>query len=132
MIVAPTIDISPFIDIGKATNDARADVLEQIRKACLESGFFVIVGHGVPTELQQRVLTMSKRFFALPLDEKLELSEKKSWGRSFRGYQIIGGEAYEAGKLPDLKEVRLPFGTILMVIISHVVKGLSNWYSQEH
>lgn len=86
MTVAPTIDIRPFINPGKATDAARADVLDQIRKACLESGFFVIVGHGVPMELQQRALAMSKRFFALPLDEKLEVSEKKSWGRSFRGY----------------------------------------------
>lgn len=104
--MVPTIDISPFVGPGPATEDAKAKALDEIRTACLESGFFVITGHGVPEDLQQRALAMSKSFFALPLEEKLELSEKKAWGRSFRGYQIIGGEAYEAGKLPDLKEVR--------------------------
>jgi len=113
--MVPTIDISPFVGPGTATEDAKAEVLNEIRAACLESGFFVITGHGVPEDLQQRALAMSKCFFALPLQEKLELSEKKSWGRSFRGYQIIGGEAYEAGKLPDLKEARSDHALPLMI-----------------
>jgi isopenicillin N synthase-like dioxygenase len=100
-----TIDISPFVTPSTASEDARAAVLAQIRAACLDCGFFVITGHGVPRDLQIAALTWASRFFDLPLEEKLELSEKKSWGRSFRGYQIIGGEAYEQGKLPDLKEV---------------------------
>jgi len=76
--MVPTIDISSFITPQIATEEARAEVLEKIRTACLENGFFVITGHGVEEELQQRALAMSKCFFDLPLEEKLELSEKKS------------------------------------------------------
>lgn len=106
-MTVPVIDISPFTTEANATEDAKAAVYQQIRQACLDCGFFVITGHGVSRDLQCEALEWSKRFFDLPLEEKLELSEKKSWGRSFRGYQVIGGEAYEHGKLPDLKEVSL-------------------------
>jgi isopenicillin N synthase-like dioxygenase len=46
----------------------------------------------------------AKQFFDLPLEQKLAVDESLS-GNSHRGYQRIGGEGNEPGKLPDLKEV---------------------------
>lgn len=100
-----TIDISPFIKLEAANFAERAFVIDSIRSACLDRGFFLITGHGISSELQQRALDWAKRFFDLPLEEKSKLSETKSFGMSHRGYQGIGGEALEASTLPDLKEV---------------------------
>ncbi|KAL3472725.1 hypothetical protein BJX99DRAFT_272758 [Aspergillus californicus] len=100
----PIIDISPFLDPGDDRPEKRALVLDSIRSACLDKGFFLVTGHGVPRKLQEDALKLSEKFFALPLEEKLELSERNAFGKSHRGYQQIGGEAYEHLKLPDLKE----------------------------
>lgn len=101
----PVIDISPLIEPASSSPEQRASTLSLIRTACLDKGFFLITAHGVPIDLQQRALSWSRRFFDLPLEDKLKLSENNSFGQSHRGYQRIGGEAYEESKLPDLKEV---------------------------
>lgn len=101
----PTIDISPLISPQAYNETERHSVLRSIRQACLDKGFFLVKGHGVPRELQLKTLEWARVFFELPLEEKYGLSEEKSFGRSHRGYQGIGGEAYEARKLPDGKEV---------------------------
>ncbi|KAL3462635.1 hypothetical protein BJX64DRAFT_288099 [Aspergillus heterothallicus] len=102
----PLVDISPFLatNLAGLRTKQQAAVLDSIRSACLDKGFFLVIGHGVPSQLQDAALDFSKRFFALPLEEKLQLSESSSFGRSHRGYQQLGGEAYEEMKLPDLKE----------------------------
>src|ERR1700738_5076151 len=58
----PVIDISPFKD-GDAT--ARKCVVEKVKQACVEIGFLIISGHGIPSSTLQNIVTAYKKFFAL-------------------------------------------------------------------
>ena len=73
----------------------------QMRKACEESGFFYLVGHGVPSDLEARLEAVTKKLFALSPEEKREIEMKRS-GRAWRGWFPLGGEL-TSGQA-DLKE----------------------------
>ena len=95
----PIVDLTAYLQNPKSS-EAEA-VVAQIRDACTTSGFFQIIGHGTPETLQERAFEAAKAVFALPEEEKRSLS-----GKPGRGYEIIGSQRLEAGKKPDLKEVR--------------------------
>lgn len=90
------IDIGPLVD-----GTGRQRVANEIALACAECGFFYIVGHGVEENLQQRLETSSRQFFAQDLEAKMAIRMELS-GRAWRGYFPLGGEL-TSGK-PDLKE----------------------------
>ncbi|KAJ0115247.1 hypothetical protein J7T55_001657 [Diaporthe amygdali] len=96
----PLVDITPFIKDPKS--DAARQVVNDVREACLSTGFFQMTGHGVGPELQSAVFAAAARFFALPTNSKLALDAKKTVG--FRGYDTMGQQLYEDHVLPDLKE----------------------------
>jgi isopenicillin N synthase-like dioxygenase len=48
-------------------------VAAQIGQACREHGFFYILGHGVDEGLQERLVHVSRQFFAQALERKLEI-----------------------------------------------------------
>jgi isopenicillin N synthase-like dioxygenase len=99
--------------------DAKTKLVAEVRKCCLHNGFFQIVGHRVPADLQEGVLKCVKKFFALPQEEKElvlkreccyqplgvlsfdRFPEKNTWNR---GYEKIGSQILEPGTAPDLKE----------------------------
>jgi isopenicillin N synthase-like dioxygenase len=90
------VDIDPLLSGGDAQ-----PVAEEIGRACRESGFFYIVGHGVASDLQQRLERLSREFFAQPLDAKMQIRMELG-GAAWRGYFPVGQEL-TSGK-PDLKE----------------------------
>ena len=66
----------PVIDFGPVfarEPDALQRLAPEIRHACEHIGFFYALNHGVPEELTRRAFAASRRFHALPLDEKLKL-----------------------------------------------------------
>lgn len=68
----------PILDFSAYYGDdeiAKAKLVEEVRKCCLYNGFFQIKGHSVPLELQRRVMKCAKRFFALPVEEKLQIDK---------------------------------------------------------
>ena len=93
----------PIIDIGALIKGVpgRLSVADQIARACRESGFFYIAGHGIDDHLQQRLEELSRTFFAWSLGEKLDIRMERG-GSAWRGYFPVGGEL-TSGK-PDLKE----------------------------
>ena len=95
----PVIDFAPALSGDPA---ARRAVAWEIHKACRETGFFYIVGHGVPEALMQGQLDAARDFFALPLEQKLDLHMNKSPAR--RGYEPIAAQTLDEGAPPDLKE----------------------------
>ncbi|EER28088.1 2-oxoglutarate-dependent dioxygenase asL3 [Coccidioides posadasii str. Silveira] len=99
----PTIDISPFL-WQDATEEAVQDVVEAVRRACTTYGFFYLTGHGVSTSEQNKALSCSKRFFELPMEERMKVAISKSVGKSFRGYEPPGIQVHQEGLLPDTKE----------------------------
>ena len=51
LLLVPSVVPVPVIDVsalrrGRQDHDGRAEVVEAIRRACLETGFFYITGHG--------------------------------------------------------------------------------------
>jgi isopenicillin N synthase-like dioxygenase len=96
------IDISPLVCGSDRRNEAgRNTVAAEIGRACRESGFFYIVGHGVDEQLQQELEEVSRRFFAQDLSAKLEIAMSRG-GKAWRGYFPVGSEL-TSGK-PDCKE----------------------------
>lgn len=68
----PVLDFSSFYG---GDSQAKANLVEEVRKCCLYNGFFQITGHRVPLDLQRRVMECSRRFFNLPLEEKLQIDK---------------------------------------------------------
>ena len=95
----PIIDMAPLFD--RARSAERAAVARLIEAACRDSGFFYVTGHDIAPAILQRLEAASRRFFALPLADKMEI-EMARGGRAWRGYFPVGGEL-TSGK-PDIKE----------------------------
>jgi isopenicillin N synthase-like dioxygenase len=93
----PIIDISSLVQRA----EGRHEVAARIGQACRDFGFFYITGHGVDPNLQERLETVSQRFFAQDLETKLEIDMSRG-GRAWRGYFPVGREL-TSGK-PDIKE----------------------------
>jgi isopenicillin N synthase-like dioxygenase len=93
----------PLIDVGAlvAGQARQQTVAEQMGQACRESGFFYATNHGVPPELQERLQSLSREYFALPVEEKMRIPMALG-GRAWRGYFRVGAEL-TSGK-PDQKE----------------------------
>lgn len=49
---------------------AKEDLVERVREACLEKGFFQIINHGVSENLQKAIFEQSRDLFSLPMEEK--------------------------------------------------------------
>ncbi len=113
----PVIDVAPLVRRGSEAE--RAAAARAIEAACRDSGFFYATGHGVPSPLLARLDTLSRRFFALPHDAKMEISMDKG-GIAWRGFFPVGDEL-TSGR-PDLKE-GLYFGTELPAHHPRVQQG---------
>jgi isopenicillin N synthase-like dioxygenase len=82
----PVLDMKD-LDAGERAAAAFRDAL---RTATHEIGFFYLIGHGIPDEVVAEAFAEAERFFALPLEDKLEVEMLKS--PQFRGYTRTGGE----------------------------------------
>ncbi|KAF5936489.1 hypothetical protein HYC85_027618 [Camellia sinensis] len=74
----------PIIDLASPD---RISIANSIRQACIECGFFYLINHGVEQELLKQVFDESKRFFSLPLEEKMKLLHREN-----RGYTPLYAE----------------------------------------
>ena len=101
----PTVDIAPWLS-PDASQQAKDDVVQQVKEACSTYGFFNLVGHGVPVEAQKKAWAASKLFFDQPLEKKMKVSVDKSMGKAFRGYEPSLIQTHQEGLLPDTKEVK--------------------------
>ena len=89
----------PTLDLRRFETD-RENFLADVRAAAREAGFFYLVGHGIEPKLVDEVLTLSRRFFALPERDKRAIEMIHS--PHFRGYNRAGLE-HTRGK-PDWRE----------------------------
>ena len=90
----PIIDVAPFL---AGAPDEKRRVAAEVDRACEELGFLIVRGHAVPTDLVADMYDVSRRFFELPLPEKMKA---RGQDRS-RGYGALGEEAlsYGLGKI---------------------------------
>lgn len=85
----PSIDITPFLsDAGSARAQG---VVRDMKDAASTWGFFLLKGARISSATQTALLQSAKDFFALPLEEKMELDVSKG-GAAWRGYMLQGGE----------------------------------------
>ena len=97
----PTINISKFK--LKNNNNNNKKILNQIQRACIEVGFFQIVGHGIEKNLIHKITRTAHKFFNSKEDNKYKLAPKK-WNKSnnnvYRGYfpsDVNGKEGLDIG-----------------------------------
>jgi len=100
----PTVDIKSYI-LNSSSPEA-AEVVAEVSRACQTTGFFQLIGHGISSQLQDLAFRSSAAFFALPSEEKVKLLRYKDGGALTGGYEVLGSQGSESGKLPDLSEAR--------------------------
>ncbi|KAK8716661.1 hypothetical protein V6N13_043966 [Hibiscus sabdariffa] len=100
----PLIDVSPLVakgdDLKMGQDPDVQEVVKQLDRACRETGFFYVKGHGVPHSLMKEVKDVTHKFFHLPHHEKLKIKLTPSAG--YRGYQKIKANITKG--VPDLQE----------------------------
>jgi isopenicillin N synthase-like dioxygenase len=91
----PILDLTPLLEGGDITALAAT-----LRQACETTGFFYASRHGVPQQVIDDVFAATRRYFDLPLEERLKM---KIDDRFRRGYMPQGINQHP-GYAPDLKE----------------------------
>ncbi|PVH93132.1 Clavaminate synthase-like protein [Periconia macrospinosa] len=124
----PTIDISPYL--RDPTGIAAQHVVDSIRDALRSTGFFQLLGHGVPRKIQLSAFDASKRFFGLPMEVKTKYAASLESG--WKGYEILAGQSYKSNMLGDLKEgvslaMDLPMGHPLRGVRGRFLTSLTVW-----
>ena len=86
------LETLPVLDFSRLTEGGEAAALfrEELRNAMHDVGFLYLRGHGIPQELTDAMLDVSRRFFALSEEQKLAIENVHS--AQFRGYTRVGGE----------------------------------------
>ena len=82
----PVIDVADCLAGAPGALEAAA---AQLRYALENIGFYYLTGHGVPQPLLDRIFAETRRFHALPLDDKLKIK----LNRSNNGYMPLKGHA---------------------------------------
>ena len=95
----PQIDISPLFADDR---DGRLAVSEEIRRSCIEVGFFYVTGHQVDPSVTEQGFDAAKRFFGLPLASKQAVSILNS--PKLRGYTGLLEENTDPDNNGDLHE----------------------------
>ncbi len=87
-----SLDSLPILDLSALDEsaDAAAAFRGRLRDVMHEVGFFYLVGHGVPQQLTDDILAISREFFELPENAKLEIENVRS--PQFRGSTRTGKE----------------------------------------
>lgn len=99
----PTVDISDFL--ADPTSTKAKEVVESMRYACSEYGFFYLLGHGIAQADRDKLLGCAKLFGSLSPEQKEEVNVAKSLGMSFRGWEPPALQKHHDEFLPDTKEV---------------------------
>lgn len=109
----PVLDLAPLFD-GNEVEDLAA----ALRRGCETTGFFYIKNHRVPAPMIDEVFGATRRYFGLPLEERLRNLIDDRFRRGF----MPTGINQHPGYPPDLKE-SYGFGVDLPLDDPDVVAG---------
>ncbi len=86
------IDALPILDLSLLAGGeaGQRQFHAKLLAATHEIGFFYLIGHGIDDAASARAFDVARRFFALPLADKLQVEMLRS--PQFRGYTRTGGE----------------------------------------
>jgi isopenicillin N synthase-like dioxygenase len=91
----------PILDLGDWLAGGPIEPLvAQFKAACTNTGFFYLRNHGVPREAVDQVFDATRRYFSLPMEERLKDKIDERFRRGFMPY----GVTQHPGHKPDLKE----------------------------
>ena len=107
--IIPTINISSIVRNGFETSNS-IKVINKIKKACIDIGFFQITGHGISQKKIKDICTVGNNFFNSSETNKRKLSPNK-WNDQnkniYRGYfpnDVNGKEGLDIGDLKVTKK----------------------------
>ena len=63
----------PTVDLTDLEGPDRSGVIDEIRRACEDYGFFQIVNHGVPERLMEDMMNVAREFFEMPVQDRAGL-----------------------------------------------------------
>jgi|TARA_B100001741_G_scaffold313229_1_gene318651 isopenicillin N synthase-like dioxygenase len=138
----PTINISPLINNNFDNSEAK-QIIRKIEKACMNVGFFQIVGHGVNKKIIKDICKTGHKFFKLSNKNKIKLAPKK-WNSKnkniYRGYfpnNVNGKEGLDIGDLrvseryaSKKKNKYIEYLNLRKSIDKKSIKILSNYFDE--
>jgi len=105
----PTINISSIINQDFNSNKS-IETINKIKKACINIGFFQVIGHGINKKNIRNICNVGNKFFISSENNKRKLSPKK-WNNKnkniYRGYfpnDVNGKEGLDIGDLKVTKK----------------------------
>ena len=105
----PTINISSIINQDFNSNKS-IETINKIKKACINIGFFQVIGHGINKKNIRNICYVGNKFFNSSENNKRKLSPKK-WNNKnkniYRGYfpnDVNGKEGLDIGDLKVTKK----------------------------
>ena len=122
-IPAGNFDVVSLIDLSAFDDpNGRMAISEEIRAACLSTGFFLVTGHGVSKEILDAVDAAAERYFDLPLEDRMVDEIDEAFRRGFM--PVVPGpratvESYELS-------LDLPL-TDPDVVAGHFLHGPNRW-----
>tara|TARA_B100000287_G_scaffold323533_1_gene307552 strand:- start:51 stop:1019 length:969 start_codon:yes stop_codon:yes gene_type:complete len=106
--IIPTINISSIIKNGFESPKS-TEAINKIKKACVNIGFFQVIGHGISQKKIKNICNVGNKFFNSSEKNKRKLSPKK-WNSKnkniYRGYfpnDVNGKEGLDIGDLKVTK-----------------------------
>jgi len=105
----PTINISSLVNQDFNSNKS-VKTINKIKKACINIGFFQVIGHGINKKNIKNICNVSNKFFNSSENNKIKLAPKK-WNYKnkniYRGYfpnDVNGKEGLDIGDLKVTKK----------------------------
>ncbi|XP_071686471.1 azadirone synthase LFS-like [Rutidosis leptorrhynchoides] len=83
-------EVSNLNTIDLSSPDITSSVYS-LKQACMDSGFFYITNHGISEDFMDQVFNESKKFFDLPLEQKMKLLRNEK----HRGYTPVFDETLD-------------------------------------
>ena len=107
--IIPTINISSIVKNGY-DGQGSIKIINKIKKACIDIGFFQVTGHGISQKKIKNICNVGNKFFNSSDKNKRKLSPKK-WNSKnkniYRGYfpnDVNGKEGLDIGDLKVTKK----------------------------
>lgn len=98
----PVLDLAPFLADEPG---ALQDLARHVARTCEDTGFLVVVNHGIPQELIAGCFAEAARFFDLEVERKLALKVGElNIGYLPKGAQTIRTSTVHANSKPNLNE----------------------------
>jgi isopenicillin N synthase-like dioxygenase len=120
IVRAASADEMPVLDLTPLNEGSDLALLaKQLHHACTTTGFFYVAKHGIPDAVIDNVFAATKRYFDLPIEQRLPHRMDEKYRRGF----MPQGINQHPGFAPDLKE-SYEVGVDLPLTDPDVIAGL--------